>query len=87
MLKRNVNILLPSQDNDPELSEVFLISLVSVTLVGSNGDVPPSTGANNQAQVTVLPNDNPEGILTFRESRYASVHFQCDSSMALLHVW
>ena len=77
-----MNIALPSQDNDPELSEVFLISLVSVTLVGSDGDIAPFTGASSQAQVTILPNDNPEGILTFRESRYVCVcvHLQHDPS-------
>lgn len=69
-----MNIVLTSQDNDPELSEVFLISLVSVTLVGSDGDIAPSTGADNQAQVTILPNDNPEGIITFRESRYVYMY-------------
>ena len=61
-----------AQDNDPELSEVFLVSLSSVTLLDSDGDVPPSIGTNNQAQVTILPNDNPEGILTFREDRLIS---------------
>lgn len=77
-----MNIVLPLQDNDPELSEVFLISLVSVTLVGSDGDIAPSTGTSSQAQVTILPNDNPRGILTFRESRYVCVcvHLKHDSS-------
>ena len=55
---------------EAELSEVFLIRLSSVTLDSSeNGDILPSIGTNSQAQVTILPNDNPEGILTFLQSR------------------
>lgn len=52
------------------MSEVFLITLNSVTLDSDeNGDIPPSIGDNNQIEVIILPNDNPEGILTFRQSR------------------
>ena len=58
------------QETEPELSEVFLVQLSSVTLDPSeDGDVPPSIGTNNQVQVTILPNDNPEGILNFAQSR------------------
>ena len=58
------------QETEPELSEVFLVRLSSVTLDPSeDGDVPPSIGTNNQVQVTILPNDNPEGILNFAQSR------------------
>ena len=59
-----------TQDTDAELSEVFLISLISVTLdPNEEGDIPPSIGPNSQAQVTIPPNDNPEGILTFEQRR------------------
>ena len=58
------------QEAEPELSEVFLVRLSSVTLDPSeDGDVPPSIGTNNLVQVTILPNDNPEGILNFAQSR------------------
>ena len=64
-----------SQDTLAELSEVFLVRLSSVTLDSDeNGDIPPSIGTNSQAQVTILPNDNPEGILTFLQSRYSNTH-------------
>ena len=60
-----------TQDTDAELSEIFLVRLISVTLDPSeDGDIPPSIGTDNQAQVTILPNDNPEGILNFVQSRY-----------------
>ena len=63
--------LFNTQDTDAELSEVFLVSLISVTLDPSeDGDVPPSIGDNDQAQVTILPNDNPEGILNFAQTRF-----------------
>ena len=62
--------LCETQDTEAELSEVFLIRLSSVTLDSSeNEDIPPPIGTNSQAQVTILPNDNPEGILTFLQSR------------------
>ena len=63
-----------TQDNIAELSEVFLIRLNSVTLDSTeNGEVPPIIGTNQEAQVTILPNDNPEGILAFLQSRYCRI--------------
>ena len=71
--------LFNTQDTDAELSEVFLVSLISVTLDPSeDGDVPPSIGDNDQAQVTILPNDNPEGILNFAQTRcWHTTHTLC----------
>lgn len=76
------SVAIPTQDTVAELSEVFLVRLSSVTLDSDeNGDILPSIGTNSQAQVTILPNDNPEGILTFLQSRYSStttpVHLYC----------
>lgn len=49
---------------------MFLITLNSITLDSNeNVDIPPSIGDNDQVEVIILPNDNPEGVLTFRQSR------------------
>lgn len=63
----------PFQDSDPEQAEVFLVQLVSVNLADSfqgNASVPPSIGRLNSAQVTIVPNDSPEGELTFINDTY-----------------
>lgn len=50
----------------PELEEVFVVELTSVSLVsGDTTGIPPSLGANTVAEVIVAPNDSPQGIITF----------------------
>ena len=58
------------QDNAPELEEVFLVELTSVSLVsGEVTGIPPSLGVNTVAEVIVAPNDSPQGIITFTLER------------------
>ena len=58
------------QDDDPELMEVFLVRLVSVVLVGGdNSSIAPSLGTARLAEVTIAPNDSPQGELTFLQDR------------------
>ncbi len=67
------HLVLPSQDSDAELAEVFLVRLISVTFAESfqgNTDVPPSIGGVNTTQVTIDPNDSPQGEFTFTNATY-----------------
>ena len=44
--------------------------LVSVVLVGGdNSSIPPSLGTARLAEVTIAPNDSPQGELTFLQER------------------
>lgn len=59
------------QDTEPELSEVFIVRLISVTLVGvADSSIAPSLGDSTVAQVTILPNDNPQGIISFAQPSF-----------------
>ncbi len=52
---------------------MFLVQLLSVNLLGSSeGDatIPPSIGGASTAQVTIEPNDSPQGELTFTTDMY-----------------
>ena len=50
---------------------MFLVTLLSVSLVNSSDPTaPPILGALNAVEVTILPHDNPQGILTFRQTEY-----------------
>ena len=52
----------------PEIEEVFLVVLDSVSLVGGGtSGIPPSLGDNAIAEVIVAPNDSPQGIITFAQ--------------------
>ena len=54
------------QDSIAELNEVFLVRLTSVTLVNPQNDtIPPSIGAQGATEVTITPNDSPQGEFTF----------------------
>lgn len=60
-----VNLL---DDVDPELDEVFLVRLTSVTLVGgANNTILPSIGADNVREVIIVANDSPQGEMTFQQ--------------------
>ncbi len=53
----------------PELDEVFLVRLTSVTLVGGDtSTLPPLLGANNVSEVVIPANDSPQGEMTFEQS-------------------
>lgn len=55
-----------TQDSIAELNEVFLVRLTSVTLVNPQNDtIPPSIGAQGVTEVTITPNDSPQGEFTF----------------------
>lgn len=55
-----------TQDSIAELNEVFLVRLTSVTLVSpQNNTIPPSIGAQMVSEVTITPNDSPQGEFTF----------------------
>lgn len=54
-----------SQDNIPELSEVFVVELLSAHLV-SDPSVTVALGPNTTVQVTITANDNPSGIFMFQ---------------------
>ena len=59
------------QDDDPELDEVFVVRLVSVTLLDmATGTVPPTVGVASVAEVTIQSNDSPGGTLTFIQEFY-----------------
>ncbi len=60
------------QDADPELDEVFVVRLTSVTLVdGVDGaTAPPTVGVASVAEVTITSNDSPRGTLTFLQEAY-----------------
>lgn len=46
--------------------------LTSVTLVGgADSGIPPSLGMDTVAQITIPPNDSPQGILTFIQPSYS----------------
>lgn len=56
------------KDDVPEIEEVFIVQLDSVSLVGgSTPGIPPSLGANTIAEVIVAPNDSPQGVITFAQ--------------------
>ena len=58
----------PLDDVDPELDEVFLVRLTSVTLVGeANNTILPSIGADNVREVVIVANDSPQGEMTFQQ--------------------
>lgn len=64
-------MILIMQDADPELDEVFVVQLTSVTLLGgATGTVPPTVGVASVAEVTILSNDSPRGTLTFLQESY-----------------
>ena len=45
---------------------MFLVHLTSVTLViPQNDTIPPSIGAQGVSEVTITPNDSPQGEFTF----------------------
>ena len=45
---------------------MFLVRLTSVTLViPQNDTIPPSIGAQGVSEVTITPNDSPQGEFTF----------------------
>ena len=61
-------LLSPSQDDVPELEEVFLVELTSVTLLDADTTgIPPSLGVNTIAEVIVAPNDSPQGVISFAQ--------------------
>ena len=56
-------------DVDPELDEVFIVRLTSVTLVGgASSTLPPSIGAGNVSDVIITANDSPQGEMTFAQA-------------------
>ena len=47
---------------------MFLVELTSVTLLDADTTgILPSLGDNTIAEVTVAPNDNPEGVISFAQ--------------------
>lgn len=63
-----INVIIVD-DVDPELDEIFLVLLTSVTLVGSAGStLPPSIGSQNVSEVVIPANDSPQGEMTFAQA-------------------
>ena len=61
-------MVLPQKDDVPEIEEVFIVQLDSVSLVGaSTPGIPPSLGTNTIAEVIIAPNDSPQGVITFAQ--------------------
>ena len=59
------------QDTIPEVTEVFIVRLLSVSLVGGPDEtIPPSLGQATVAGVTIRPSDSPQGIITFAQVSY-----------------
>lgn len=55
-------------DADPELDEVFVVRLTSVTLVNEIIDtLAPSIGADNVREIIIEANDSPQGEITFQQ--------------------
>ncbi len=53
----------------PELDELFIVQLTSVTLVGgANSTLPPLLGATNVSEVVIPANDSPQGEMTFEQA-------------------
>ena len=71
-----------SQDNDPELDEVFTVNLTAVTLVGGGTvTTPPTVGEASVAEITILSNDSPRGTVTFLQDSY-----QVDEGVGLVEI-
>lgn len=59
-------------DDTPELGEVFLVNITGVELVNTSqlgNTIPPSLGTHRVSQITLLPNDDPNGVFRFQQER------------------
>ena len=75
----SINVSILAEDL-PELAESFTVSLGNIQLVSSryinygyvNGlqvDMPPEVGPKSRVMFTILKNDDPHGLVQFRQSR------------------